>query len=107
MSAHSGIVHGHRSHARGQWQAAITWCSTVGCLVTLALCLVPLASEAQLPGTIPRIAYLAFIPGPCTTHCAGFVQGLREMGYVEGQNIIIEYRWSAGNVERLREHAAE
>jgi putative ABC transport system substrate-binding protein len=35
------------------------------------------------------------------------MQGLRELGYVEGQNIRMEYRWSAGNVERLREHAAE
>jgi putative ABC transport system substrate-binding protein len=36
-----------------------------------------------------------------------FVQGLRELGYVEGQNLLMEYRWSAGDVERLRAHAAE
>jgi len=35
------------------------------------------------------------------------MQGLRELGYVEGKNLIMEYRWSAGNIERLREHAAE
>ena len=35
------------------------------------------------------------------------MQGLRELGYIEGKNIIIEYRWSAGNVDRLRENAAE
>jgi len=69
--------------------------------------LVPLASEAQRPRTIPRIAYLSVSPGPCTAGCEGFVQGLRELGYVEGKNIIMEYWWSAGNVERLREHAAE
>jgi putative ABC transport system substrate-binding protein len=111
MNAHIGSVHSHRRHAGGQWKEATTWRSTVGCLVTLTLALlsVPLASEAQRPRTIPRIAYLAFRPGPCTDTptCEGVMQGLRELGYVEGQNIIIEYRWSAGNVDRLRENAAE
>ena len=79
----------------------------VTCLITLALLLAPLASEAQQPRTIPRIAYLSISPGPCTAGCEGFVQGLRERGYVEGTNLILEYRWSAGNVTRLREHAAE
>jgi putative ABC transport system substrate-binding protein len=68
---------------------------------------VPLASDAQRPRTIPRIASLSVSPGPCTAGCEGIVQGLRELGYVEGTNIILEYRWSAGSVERLREHAAE
>ena len=75
----------------------------------LALLLVPLICEAQLPRTIPRIAYLAFRPGPCTDSpsCEGLAQGLRELGYAEGQNLSMEYRWSAGNVERLRANAAE
>ncbi len=109
MNAHIGRVHGHRRHAGGQRKEATTWRSTVGCLVTLTLALlaVPLASEAQLPRAIPRIAYLSLSPGPCTAHCEGFVQALRELGYVEGKTIIMEYRWSAGNVDRLREHAAE
>jgi ABC-type uncharacterized transport system substrate-binding protein len=111
MDTHIGRVHGHRWHAGGQRQAATMWRSTVRCIVTLilVLLLVPLASEAQLPGTIPRIAYLAFRPGPCTAtaSCEGVMQGLRELGYVEGQNIFIEYRWSAGDVDRLRENAAE
>jgi putative ABC transport system substrate-binding protein len=82
---------------------------TIGLLATLPLAILvaPLAAEAQLPRTIPRIAYLSLSPGPCTATCEGFVRGLRELGYVEGKNIIMEYRWSAGNVERLREHAAE
>ena len=107
MSAHIGSVHGHRRHAGGQQKAATTWCSAVGCIVTLALLLVPLASEAQLPRTIPRLAYLSLAPGPLASRSEGFVQGLRELGHVEGQNFIMEYRWSAGNVDRLREHAAE
>jgi ABC-type uncharacterized transport system substrate-binding protein len=75
----------------------------------LALLLVPLICEAQLPRTIPRIAYLAFRPGPCTDSpsCEGLAQGLRELGYAEGQNLSMEYRWSAGSVERLRANAAE
>src|SRR2546425_9041831 len=80
MSVPIASAHGHRSHAGGQRQAATTWRSTVGRLVTLTLSLlsVPLASEAQRPRTIPRIAYLALAPGPCTASCEGFVQGLRE-----------------------------
>jgi putative ABC transport system substrate-binding protein len=69
--------------------------------------LVPLASDAQRPQTIPRIAYLALAPGPWAISSEAFVQGLGELGYVEGQHLLLEYRWSAGNVDRLREHAAE
>jgi putative tryptophan/tyrosine transport system substrate-binding protein len=89
------------------------WRSTVGGIVTLtfALLLVPLASEAQRPQTIPRIAYLALAPGPSdavsSERSEALAHGLRELGCVEGQTIILEYWWSAGNVERLRENAAE
>jgi putative ABC transport system substrate-binding protein len=112
MNAPIGRVHGHRRQAGGQRQAATTWRSTVGCLVTLtlALFLVPLASKAQLPQTIPRIAYLALAPGPSdavsSERSEALAQGLRELGYEEGTTIILEYWWSAGNVERLRENAA-
>jgi putative ABC transport system substrate-binding protein len=79
--------------------------------VTLILSLLaaPLASEAQRPQTIPRIAYLALRPGPCidSPPCEGFVQGLRELGYVEGTNILLEYKSSAGHLEQLRAQAAE
>jgi putative ABC transport system substrate-binding protein len=109
MRAPIGRVDGHRSHAGGQRQAATKWHSIVGCIVTLLLALlsVPLASDAQRPRTIPRVAYLALAPGPWAISSEAFVQGLGDLGYVEGQNLILEYRWSAGSVERLREHAAE
>jgi putative ABC transport system substrate-binding protein len=111
MHASIGRVHGHRRHAGSQRQEAPTGLGIVGAIVTLTLALlaVPLASEAQPPQTIPRIAYLALRPGPCSGNptCEGFVHGLRELGYVEGQNISIEYRWSTGNVDRLRKNAAE
>jgi putative ABC transport system substrate-binding protein len=82
---------------------------TMALLVTLTfgLLVAPLASDAQRPGTTPRIAYLSLAPGPGTIYSEAFVQGLRELGYVEGQHLILEYRWSAGNVEWLRDHAAE
>jgi putative tryptophan/tyrosine transport system substrate-binding protein len=75
--------------------------------LTFGLLVVPLASGAQLPRTTPRIAYLSLAPGPGSVYSEAFVQGLRELGYVEGQSLILEYRWSAGNVDRLRDHAAE
>ena len=87
--------------------------SAIGVMLTLALAIgflvASLAAAVQQPRTIPRIAYLAFRPGPCTDSppCEGLAQGLRELGYAEGQNLSMEYRWSAGNVERLRAHAAE
>jgi hypothetical protein len=48
---------------------------TIGLLATLTLAILvaPLAAEAQLPRTIPRIAYLSLAPGPCTASCEGFV----------------------------------
>jgi putative ABC transport system substrate-binding protein len=85
--------------------------SAGGLIVTLALTILvaPLASAVQRPRTILLIAYLAFRPGPCTDSpsCEGLAQGLRELGYAEGQNLSMEYRWSAGKVERLRANAAE
>jgi putative tryptophan/tyrosine transport system substrate-binding protein len=87
------------------------WSSAGGLIVTLILSFLaaPLPSEAQRLQTIPRIAYLALRPGPCidSPPCEGFVHGLREFGYVEGTNILLEYKSSAGHLEQLRAQAAE
>jgi putative tryptophan/tyrosine transport system substrate-binding protein len=64
--------------------------------VLLALC-VPI--EAQQLGTVPRIGYLHFRAGPDATDEA-FRQALRDLGWIERQNIIIEYRWAAGKQDR-------
>src|SRR5437016_12401615 len=53
----------------------------------------PLAAEAQRAGKVPRIGFLRSGPPP-QAFVEGFQQGLRELGYVEGQNIIIEYRFA-------------
>jgi putative tryptophan/tyrosine transport system substrate-binding protein len=78
-------------------------------LVTLALSLLvaPLAADAQPIKKIPRIGYLA--PGP-TSPSGGidvFREGLRELGYVEGQHIAIESRFTEGRDERARDLATE
>jgi putative tryptophan/tyrosine transport system substrate-binding protein len=69
------------------------------CAMLLALCL---PAAAQQPTKIPRIGFLDAGSPATTGHRAqAFVQGLRDLGYVEGENIVIEYRWAAGKLESL------
>jgi len=84
---------------------------TVGLVVTLALSLlaVPLATDAQPPATMPRVGVLA---GDSLTperahRQEAFQQGLHDLGWVEGHNIAIEYRYAEGKFERLPDLAAE
>jgi ABC-type uncharacterized transport system substrate-binding protein len=70
-----------------------------------ALCL---PAEAQQPTKVPRIGYLnAVSPASVSDRIASFRQGLRELGYVEGKNIVIESRYADGNLDRLPALAAE
>jgi putative ABC transport system substrate-binding protein len=62
-------------------------------------------SEAQQPGKVPRIGYLGSVSS--SPRVATFRQGLRELGYVEGKNIIIEWQHHEGKVDRLPTLAAE
>ncbi len=73
-------------------------------LAALSILLSPLAGDAQQPGKIPRIGVLANIRSPGTE---GFERGLKELGYVEGKNILIEWRLVQGKFERLPEFAAD
>jgi putative ABC transport system substrate-binding protein len=77
-------------------------------MLTGGLLAAPLAAEAQAPAKVPRIGFL-FGPTPAVSapYLEAFRQGLRELGYVEGQNIAIEYRWAEGKYERLPALAAE
>ena len=78
-------------------------------IVASALVAAPLAAEAQQAGKVYRIGYLgntASTPGTLALREA-FRQGLRERGWVEGQNVLIEYRWAEGKFDRLPELAAE
>ena len=77
-------------------------------IATLAFVLVLLATpfgvEAQPTGKIPRIGFLANVRSPGTE---AFQNGLRDLGYVEGQNVIVEWRLAEGRFERLPDFAAE
>jgi len=67
----------------------------------------PLAARAQQPAKVPRIGFLFYgSPGP-SPGIDAFRQGLRELGYIEGQNIAVEYRFASGRVGQLPELAAE
>src|SRR5215831_16157888 len=78
-------------------------------ITTVALCAVLFAfsvnAEAQQPKKVPRIGYLGLIEIP--ERDEAFRKGLREHGYVEGQNIHVEYRFAGGRAERLAELAPE
>ncbi len=76
-------------------------------VLTLSLALAPLAAEAQQAAKVPRIGYLAAnLAGNPYLHEA-FRQGLRDLGYVEGRNLVIEYRGAEGKPERFPALAAE
>ena len=67
----------------------------------------PLASIAQQPA-IPVVGFInTASSGPFAHLVDAFRKGLGEAGYVEGQNIIVEYRWAEGQYERLPGYAAE
>ena len=79
-------------------------------IITLvfALLAAPLAAGAQVPGKVPRIGFLStFSPADSPRWLQGFRQGLRDLGYTEGHNIAIEYRYAEGRLERLPDLAAE
>ena len=64
-------------------------------------------AQAQQPTKIPRIGYLVGFPSSASARNEAFRQGLRELGYVEGKNIVIEWRSAEGKLDRLPALAAE
>ena len=77
-------------------------------ILTLALLAAPLAAEAQQAGKVYRIGYLAGGLATANPHfLEAFQHGLRELGWVEGQNIVVEYRFAEGRLDRLPDLAAE
>jgi len=67
----------------------------------------PLAAEGQQAAKVPRIGFLSLNAAPNLHLRDAFRQGLRDLGYVEGRNVVIEYRDAAGQFERLPALAAE
>ncbi len=84
------------------------WRRACGMLVALAcgLLAAPLGTDAQQPAQTPRIGLLFLLSGP-NPNVDAFRRGLRELGWIEGQNIAIEYRWAAGREDRLPALAAD
>ncbi|OLB70909.1 MAG: hypothetical protein AUI16_24390 [Alphaproteobacteria bacterium 13_2_20CM_2_64_7] len=68
----------------------------------------PLAARAQQPAKLPTIGFLGGgTPTGQRTWVAAFLQRLRELGWIEGRTVMIEYRWGEGRAERFTEIAAE
>jgi len=73
-------------------------CAALGAMFS-AICL---TAEAQQSKKVPRIGYVdAGSPGSTGHRAKAFTQGLHDLGYVERENIVIEYRWAEGKLERL------
>jgi len=79
--------------------------SIVVAVVSLAIAVL---AQAQQPKKIPRIGFLSAVSASSISpRTEAFRQGLRELGYVEGQSIVVEYRWAEGKFDRLPDLAAE
>jgi len=74
------------------------------CATLLTLCV---SAGAQEPKKVPRIGFLTTSPSIFPDRIEAFRQGLRELGYVEGKNIVIEWRYAEGKTDRYPALAAE
>src|SRR5215470_15552725 len=74
--------------------------------VAVMLLAMAIIAEAQQPKKIPRIGYLG-AASPTRGRREAFRQGLRELGYVEGKNIFIDWRYAEGKLDRLPALAAD
>src|SRR5690349_1122862 len=80
------------------------WIAAFGAMVFF----LSLHAEAQQPKKIPRIGYLiASTPSAVAHQIQGFREGLRDLGYIEGKNILVEYRAANGKLDRLAGFADE
>ena len=81
----------------------------LGCFVLCGwLCAFGVTAHAQQTKKIPRIGFLGTAsPSIISARLEAFRQGLRELGYIEGKNIVVEYRWAEGKLDRQPDLAAE
>jgi putative ABC transport system substrate-binding protein len=84
----------------------LKWVGFVAIAITFVMC--EAVAQAQQPKQVPRIGFLSSLsPAVVSDRMEAFRQGLRELGYVEGKNIVIEWRYAEGKTERLPDLAAE
>jgi putative ABC transport system substrate-binding protein len=77
-------------------------------IITLAFGVTSLfQSEAQSAAKVPRIGFLSLGPGKGSPRLDGFRRGLSELGYIEGKNVIIEFRFAQGNPDIIRDLAID
>jgi putative tryptophan/tyrosine transport system substrate-binding protein len=85
--------------------------AAVPSILAVIMLAVAVLADAQQSGKIPRIGFLTGQTAPSSTssgpNMEAFRQGLRDLGYTEGKNIIIEYRGAGGKHERMPELVAE
>jgi len=74
----------------------------IGFIITLGILLGSLATQAQQTGNVYRIGFLGNSTAALEANLVGpFREGLRDLGYVEGRNVLIEYRWAEGKYDRF------
>ena len=74
----------------------------IGFIITLGILLGSLAAQAQQTGNVYRIGFLGNSTAALEANLVGpFREGLRDLGYVEGRNVLIEYRWAEGQYDRF------
>jgi putative tryptophan/tyrosine transport system substrate-binding protein len=79
-----------------------------GGVIAFVVVVVGAVAHAQQPKKVPRVGFLSSLsPSSISARTEAFRQGLHELGYMEGKNIVIEYRYAEGKTERLPELATE
>src|SRR5438034_5464330 len=83
----------------------LKWAGLFAIVVALTVC--GARAEAQQPKKVPRIGYLDAVSLSASAgRIEAFRQGLRELGYIEGKNIVIEYRFAEGKLDQVPRNAA-
>ena len=97
------MIHNARNEVRNE-----EGCGAINPVLQWYCLLLRCIAEAQQPKKVPRIGYLSNTDAATdSARAEGIRLALRELGYIEGQNIAIEYRYAEGNNDRLPELAAE
>jgi putative ABC transport system substrate-binding protein len=101
---------GFRDHGvKRFWQRTVT-IATVALVIHLAveLLVAPLGIEAQQAAKVPRIGFLGLASASSFgKQVEALRTGLRDLGYLEGKNVVIDYRWAEGKYDRLSDLAGE